>query len=410
MTDKPKGSYSAPSGNAASGKKTSQRAAYVALAFCWTCWTVNFMARFMVSISLPLVEQEFAITHAMSGLLVTAVIVCYSFSTVPAGVISRRIGARRSIFAYLLLLVVVFLAIWWAQSYAALLLSMVLLGMVLGIYLPSAVSLISGWFAGRRLGAMLGIHETAVSSGKIIGAFVVGILVACWGEWRLAYLVMVPVVVGLALWSFRVKEKKLPSVQTTGRAAEPRRDRRALWYLAPFVLNLFVSFGVVAMFTAYLVEVFALDMGTASAVFAIIHMGGLVGVVVGGAMSDRFGRTFTMLLLLSVTTATLILIYMLPFGAPIVLLWALVNFTTTAYFPVTFAFISEASSPASPAPLIGIFTGIGTLLGGTSPTVIGAVGDAFGLRIGMFLPAVIGAVGLLMLVILYYKFGRETAA
>ncbi len=180
--------------------------------------------------------------------------------------------------------------------------------------------------------------------------------------------------------------------------------------MVPFILNLFISFGVFVLFTVYLVEVFALDMAAASALFALVHVGGLFGVVAGGALSDRFGRGYTMLLLLSITSVSLVLIYLLPYGAPLIILWTVVNFTTTAYFPVTFAFVSEVASPASPAPLIGLFTGIGTLVGGTSPTIIGAVGDAVGLRAGMLFPVIFAIAGITVLIALQLAARRPNLA
>jgi len=390
------------------GNVTAQRAAYLALAFCWACWLVNFMSRFLVSISLPMVEAELAIPHALSGLLVTAVMIAYSASTIPAGLLSRRLGARRTIQLFLLLSLAAYAAIWLSRSYAAVLASMLLLGAAIGMYLPSAVALLTGWFAGRRLGAVLGVHETAVSAGKIFGAAIVGGLAATWGDWRISYLVLLPAVLGLVAWSSQMRESSAYARATARpdrgapRAPQstPRRDRRTLWYLLPFLTNMFLSFGAFTMLTVYLVSVFALDVGAASAVFAMVHIGGLVGVVAGGALSDRLGRVPTMLLLLAVSTACLLAVYFQPFGVPLVLLWATLNFTSTAYFPVTFAYLADVAAPRSPALLVGLYTGTGTLVGGAASTIIGALGDAFGLRVGMLFPAALGVAGVAVLLAL----------
>lgn len=80
--------------------------AFLLLLF-WTLWYLNFSARSILSPIMPLIEDNFLISHPMAGVLFFSFWVGNTISIFNSGFISLKIGYKRSILLGLSIMVVI---------------------------------------------------------------------------------------------------------------------------------------------------------------------------------------------------------------------------------------------------------------------------------------------------------------
>ena len=129
----------------------------------WSLWYVNFSARTVISPLLPIIEDEFAISHAVAGSIFSFLSIGYTITLLLSGVLSPRIGYKRSIALGLLILMTSLFCLRYTTTYASLAVASLFIGLGAGIYLPSAIPLITAVFGREHWGKAIAFHETAAS-------------------------------------------------------------------------------------------------------------------------------------------------------------------------------------------------------------------------------------------------------
>jgi MFS family permease len=125
---------------------------------------------------LTLVRQELDVSHAQAGLLMSLFALPGIFVAIPGGILSDRLGARRTGVAALVLMAVGTAILGTSsslvQAYAGRIVSGVG-GLTLAVVLPQ---LLSKWFARKELGLGMGVYNTAMPLGTILSLNVFGML------------------------------------------------------------------------------------------------------------------------------------------------------------------------------------------------------------------------------------------
>ena len=134
----------------------------------WSLWFLNFSTRTVLSPLLPIIEDEFAITHALAGSLFFYISVGFTISVFMAGWISKYIGYKRSIISSFLALVLALIGFRYAETYYHFAAVSFLIGLGSGIYLPNVVPLITSIVSRGNWGKAIGFHETAASSNFLV--------------------------------------------------------------------------------------------------------------------------------------------------------------------------------------------------------------------------------------------------
>jgi len=380
---------------------------YALLGVMWCIWTLVFVFRVLLSPLLPLIEQEYGITHGQSSLLITAMSLTYATVHLPAGMLAVRFGLQRTITTALLLsalcAVLVFLApdFWWLA------LTVSMLGLSLGMYFPSAISLLSRVFPPGRVGRVIGLHETASQTGLVVGSLAAGALAPLLGWQELFLACAVPGVVLAAVFAYasrRTRAQPEPKAQaepipklasgqlrTVFSSGEMRRQ------LVPYTMNVLVAHGLSAMLPLFFVEVHGLDVAAAAYVYALSRVGSIAGSYAGGVISDRAGRRFTQAAMLALTTLSCLALIILPWGAALVGVTLVFSFSSLAYYIATFAELSESLAPQLRSVGVGLFGAVGGVISGFSPLAVGMLADLWGFRVAFLLPTAFAATGLAFL-------------
>ncbi len=137
--------------------------ALIFLLFLWFLWFANFSLRVVFSPILPIIEDEFMVNHAWASSIFIFLSVGYSLAMIVSGLFSSKFGYKKTIIFSLTLLSLVAFLIPLVQKFFLLFLFAFLLGFSVGLYLPSAISLITEYYAEKDWGKAIAIHDTGAS-------------------------------------------------------------------------------------------------------------------------------------------------------------------------------------------------------------------------------------------------------
>ena len=159
----------------------------IALAF--TATVINYLDRQALSVTAPLLKQQFSMSDESYGLILSAFMLAYSVSNGLSGPMLDRVGTR---LGYAMCMA------WW--STAGLLHALATGPVSLGVFRfllgvgeagnwPAAVKLVSEWFPPKERALASGIFNSGSALGAIIAPPVVVWLVLKWG-WPAGFLIV----------------------------------------------------------------------------------------------------------------------------------------------------------------------------------------------------------------------------
>jgi len=108
---------------------------------------------------LPFIRDEFALDYTQAAWMVSAFLLTYGVSQLPAGWLADRIGPRKLITVGISGVGLAGLLVGLSPTYVMLIVFLVLLGVMGGGYHPAASPLVSESVEPERRGRALGIHQ-----------------------------------------------------------------------------------------------------------------------------------------------------------------------------------------------------------------------------------------------------------
>jgi MFS family permease len=116
-----------------------------------TYFTENFL-RSAPSALTPILMDDLGLTYAMAGLLISSYFFVYAMMQLPVGILSDRLGPRRTIIGFTVFTVLGALLFYIASGVELLLAGQLLMGLGSSVFYINAVQIVSRWFpqAGQR--------------------------------------------------------------------------------------------------------------------------------------------------------------------------------------------------------------------------------------------------------------------
>ncbi|USS40905.1 MFS transporter [Thermococcus aggregans] len=335
-------------------------------------WIFNYAHRMAIPPLIPIIKEEFAITNAQAGLLMTSLLLPYAIIQVPAGYFGDKFGRKKlvviSILGYSL---ASSLAI-FAREYWHLVGIRALYGVFAGLYYAPATALISEIYRERK-GSALGVFMVGPPIGSAIApAIVVPIALAL--EWRYSFLALslMSLTIGIALMlaiKGEVKQVEQPKFTI---------PKKVLGLSIMNFIALAAFFGILTFLPDFFVNK-GRSVEEASFYFSLLSIVGIFGSIGGGRIYDKVGKAS----LLSVLAFNALLSFLLvktayPF---LVLLLGLFFYSVG---PIVTAYTSEHASEENLGTVMGFVNMMGFFGATAGPYFIGILIDRIGYEVAFY--------------------------
>ncbi|HPC66870.1 MAG TPA: MFS transporter [Syntrophorhabdaceae bacterium] len=358
------------------------------LFFLWFLWFINFSIRIAFSPILPLVEDEFSISHGKASSIFIFLSAGYGVGVLASGLFSGRVGYKRSIITSLLLLSIVTFLIPFVYNFSLLYLFSFLLGFSVGIYLPAAIPLITEYYSEKQWGKAISIHDTGASTA-IFATPLISIFLLYFFKWRDMFMVYgVFFLLCAVIFYFVSREVKISN--------PPRAifkeiiKRRALWLQA--ILWIFVAganLGIYSITPLYLTKELKMNISFANTILAISRLGSIGVAVACGFIVDKFNLRYVILIMVFITSIFTILLGTIGVKYIAFVLFFQAIFVT-GFFPIGLVAIARIFDRKTRSLATGIILALSILFGGgLIPYFLGVSGDLYSFGLGIVILGVL---------------------
>jgi MFS family permease len=370
---------------------TSMTRAWLCVALLWFVAFLNYLDRIMLTTMRSSVVEAIPMSNAQFGLLTSVFLWTYGVLSPLAGFLADRFSRRGVIIASLF----AWSAITWltghAKTFEQLLFARTIMGVSEAFYIPAAMALIMDYHRGPTRSLANGVHISGAFVGSGLGG--IGGWLAERHEWGYAFTIfgLVGVLYSVVLF-FVLRDTPRDQLPHTGLtepinffAALKSLCSRGSFFLALIFWGLLglVGWGVAGWMPTYFKEHFNMAQGAAGfSATGYLQGAALVGVVIGGALTDRWSRR-------GEHKRITITVIALCVAAPGILLAANTNLLFTAIAGLMLYGLMRAFADANMMPILCLVadpryraTGYGILnlfacvIGGVTIYVGGALRDA----------------------------------
>jgi MFS family permease len=287
----------------------------------------------------------------------------------------------------------------------------VIVGVGMGGGIAPSLSTVARWFVKRR-GLMTGMTIAGTGTGTLVMPLIANWLISTY-NWRTSFTIIgigvFILIVGLAQLLIRDPGRKGLSPYGAGTPADRSNLDAAglslqeavrtaqLWIL--FVIYVFVGFFVQVIIVHVVIHATGLGISPVSAasVLSVVGVGSLVGRIMGGGVSDRFGNKPTIIAALILTGAGFIWLLV---ARELWMLYIFAIIFGLAYGEILCMMSllpAELFGLRSQGVILGIIIFASTIGGGIGPVVAGRIFDITGsYQIALMMCVAVACVGLIL--------------
>lgn len=356
---------------------------FILLVF-WGMWYVSFSCRTIIAPIMPVIEDELAISHTLAGNVFLFLSLGYTVSLLLSGVLSPRIGYKKSILIGFFVLMSALISLRFTNSYLYLVFIAVFIGLGAGVYLPSAIPLLTSIFRHDQWGRAIAFHETASSFSIFSIPIITGIILHAF-YWRNLFFLLALAIffMGIAFW--RLSPDIRPERESTKGFSRVLR-RKDFWYMA--ILWVFAAsngLGLYNMIPLFLVKECGMALETANSIFGVSRIGGFLMAILSGFLVDLYGVKKILFFILAVTGISTVCLSIAPRGAILIITLIIQATFSTGFFPVTLVTISKITEINERSSFTGATIAIGVTFGlGLTPFLLGVAADKWSFHAGIF--------------------------
>ncbi|MET7389126.1 MFS transporter [Streptomyces sp. NPDC005529] len=366
------------------------RMAALVVGLCWLVVLFDGLDMFIYGSVLPHMLETKALgidpgkagdvgSYATFGMLIGAL---------SSGTVSDWVGRKKTIVVSTAVFSLASAVCASASSLGVFSLGRFLAGLGLGGLLPSAITMVTEYAPRGHRALIVGSLMTAHQAGGIVAGFVA----LGTGDWRVSFWIcVIPLFVGVPL-AVRFLPESMAFLQAKGRTEEARaladrygvdlaardKERRAtadrfsaltaLFRGGQWVETLFfwlASFGGlllvygVSQWLPSLMKANGYNLGSSIGFVIVINLGGIVGMLIGGRLTDRFGGSLISAIWFG---ATAVGIYSLSVKMPLPLTYTVVFLTGLFLFSaqaMIYATVAHRSEDDNRATAVGWTSGMG---------------------------------------------------
>jgi NNP family nitrate/nitrite transporter-like MFS transporter len=360
-----------------------QGKALVFLLFIWSLWFINFTARTILSPVLPLIEDEFGVTHARATSIFLFLGLGYGLSVFFSGVYARILGPRKSVCACLLALGVAFLAMSQVRTFDLFYVVGFVLGLAAGLYLPAAIPLLTEYYDQAHWGKVIAIHDSASSLSLFATPFI-ALFVLLFVSWRGMFILLAIAYILCAVIFWYLSEEVKVGAKTTYFPGHVLK-RGGFWLFGiTWIFMAGATMGLYFVVPLYLSKELSLSVEHANTIFGISRIGGAVVGILAGFLVDRFRAkriVFFLVLATGIFTA-LVAVNDLRWIKIFLFLQATV---AAGFYPLSLVSISRMFEAEERGQAVGFIVTLGVIGMAVIPYFLGLSGDLVSFRLGFLL-------------------------
>ena len=286
-----------------------------------------------------------------------------------------------------------------APSYAVLAMLLIVAGLS-SASIHAVAPVMAGRLSGRSLGRGMGYWMVGGELGRTLGPIVIVTAIRLLTLEGTPWLMIGGLLASILLY---LRLRDVPGRPSNPDQGLPWRealgDTRTI--VIPLVGITVVRAFVVAALATYLPTFLTregVDLWLAGAALSVFQIGGVMGALVAGSISDRLGRG-RVLLVSMVATSLLMFVFMSITGWSQFPVLLVLGFTSLSAVPVLMALVQE-SFPENRALANGVFMAVTFVIQSGAVVIMGVIGDLFGLRLAYTASAVILLAGVPLVLLL----------
>ncbi len=331
---------------------------------------------------MPLIEDEFGVTHARAASIFTFISGGYGLALFSSGMVSGFLGSKRTILASLVTAGCIFFVIPSIHTFIIFYPVVFVLAFALGLYLPTIIPMITEYYEEAAWGKVIAIHESA-SSLSIFGAPFIALFFLTFVSWRGIFIVVGSISLLCAV-AFQL-------AATDVSFGEGRRTfhggllrKRAFWIMG--TLWIFASgcvLGLYFVLPLYLVKELGMTVQKANSIFGLSRLGMVLVAVVAGFLVDRVRLKKALFLVVLVTG--LLTMCLAVKEIRWIKFFLFIQATISGGFPpLALVAISRMFDRETRGQATGFIITLGMVGTGVIPYLIGLAGDLSSFRLGIF--------------------------
>lgn len=375
----------------------------------WVCLGVLFLSAFLAfstrlapAVALPNLQVTFGLTAAELSLLTSVYLWPFAVMQPVAGILTDRLGPRRSVTMFLMVAGLGQLLLAMASSFAFALLGRACTGIGASILYVAAAKIMAQWFRRREFGTLTGAWTSVANLGGIAAAAPLAAILPLIG-WRASFATIgVAVLTTAALVFIVVRDSPAdlgwPTLIDPDAPIQSAGASRPLSFWESFRIVLrepntwllggyaFLLFGTMTMMQGlwavpYLMDIYGYTQQAAANMLTLWGVGLIVGCTLWGYVADRVVKTRKGVVLTGALVYAFlwVLLAAKPAGLPdgvlqVAMFWG--GFFASSWIPA-YALLKEAVPPQVVATAMGMLNLFFWLGGAFYQQVSGLVLEAF---------------------------------
>lgn len=357
----------------------------VFLLFLWFLWFLNFSFRTIFSPLLPLIEDDFGISHAAACGIFGLTSLGYGISVFLTGIGTGLVGCKRVITLSLVLSSCVCLLIPAVQDFHGFMICAFVIGLSTGMYLPAAIPIIAERFRPGIWGKSIAIHDSAASLSIFIVPFLAFFLLE-FLPWRHVFFLLGAIGLAATVAHCLVNKELVITRKKEERVLGGLLRDPAIWIMGSmWVFACGASLGLYAIIPLYLTKELGFDVSHANWIFGWSRLGGVIVSVGTGFVLDRCSLKKTKFFLILITGVLTMVLAAREVDVVETALFLQAS-VSPAFFPVGLVAISRLFSDKQRSMATGFILTIGVVFGlGVVPYLLGVAGDFVSFRFGIAL-------------------------
>lgn len=273
---------------------------------------VSFVGRSLAPLTI-LIGNDLSLSRTQIGLLPAALFLGQSLSAIPSGLLVDRLGSKKQLLGTIVLLGLSFILISMMEQFYLLLLVVAVGGGAYAAMHPTTNRGILYWFPQRNRGTAMGIKQMGITVGSALAALILLPLAKEIG-WRPALFISCLLLLGVgAIVSYYYQDATGSVILKDSMVNKKNfiKDLRSITKNRSVLLLSISAMGLQGIqlcFTTYIIlfafEKLKMSLVLAGFLLVIAELGGSIGRIAWGSISDKFFAKDRMIIMIIVTIST----------------------------------------------------------------------------------------------------------